>query len=125
MARCARCGEDNPPGATRCRACGADLTAAPVARRVSVLVVDLAGPGAPADDAVTARARREIRLLGGSLGEDGSHVAVGVFGAPVARADAAERAVRAALRVAEAIDDLRRPGVAVRAAIHTGTYALT
>jgi predicted ATPase len=90
-----------------------------------VLVVDLAEAKAAADDAVAARARREIRLLGGSLGEEGPHVAVGVFGGSVAWADAAERAVRAALRVADAIDDLHRPGVAVRAAVHTGTYQLT
>jgi predicted ATPase len=96
-------------------------------RTISVLVVDLVPSGdEPVEDAVAdevvARARREIRLLGGALEEPGGHLAVGVFGAPVARADAIERAVRAALRVADAVEDLGRPGVSVHAGVHTGSY---
>jgi len=101
-------------------------------RRISVLVVDLfavdqtgaaRAPGDDAADAAAARARREIRLLGGAIPDHGDHLAVGVFGAPVARADAAERAVRAALRARDAIADLNRPEIVVRAGVHTGTYA--
>src|SRR6266511_1247702 len=113
----------------------------PDAPPISVLVVDIVGtdqgggPGSPgpdaarrtaAEDAVN-RARREIRLLGGTLDAPGTHAAVGVFGAPVPRVDAAERAVRAALRVAEAVEDLEEElpgGIAVRAAVQTGAYAL-
>jgi len=113
----------------------------PDAPPISVLVVDIVGtdqgggPGSPgpdaarrtaADDAVN-RARRQIRLLGGTLDAPGTHAAVGVFGAPVPRVDAAERAVRAALRVAEAVEDLEEEapgGIAVRAAVQTGAYAL-
>src|SRR6266540_3559524 len=113
----------------------------PDAPPISVLVVDIVGtdqgggPGSPgpdaarrtaADDAVN-RARRQIRLLGGTLDAPGTHAAVGVFGAPVPRVDAAERAVRAALRVAEAVEDLEEEapgGIAVRAAVRTGAYAL-
>jgi predicted ATPase len=77
-----------------------------------------------ADDAeVVTRARREIRLLGGALRDAGDHVAIGVFGDPVVRADAAERAVRAALRAADAVHDLGPPGVSIRAAVHTGRHA--
>src|SRR6266545_4174887 len=99
----------------------------PDAPPISVLVVDIVGtdqgggPGSPgpdaarrtaADDAVN-RARREIRLLGGTLDAPGTHAAV--------------RAVRAALRVAEAVEDLEEEvpgGIAVRAAVQTGAYAL-
>ncbi len=151
MPLCPTCGAENPPGAARCRACAgllplSDLPAervtfAPAERAISVLVVDIVGTergGDPveaqadatrrtaAEDAVN-RTRREIRLLGGALDAPGAHAAVGVFGAPVARVDAPERAVRAALRVVEAVEDLEEEaaaGIAVRAAVHTGSYRL-
>ncbi|HXJ66523.1 MAG TPA: AAA family ATPase, partial [Actinomycetota bacterium] len=134
MPRCARCGEDNPPGAARCSVCGSPLVATPADRKISVLVVDLHGfdpasgggraPDAGDVDAAGALARREIRRLGGAFPDPGDHLAVGVFGAPVARSDATERAVRAALRVRDAIQDLGRPRIAARAGVHTGTYPL-
>src|SRR6266508_4657137 len=121
MPLCPTCGAENPPGAARCRACAGllPLSDLPAERAISVLVVDIVGTergGDPveaqadatrrtaAEDAVN-RTRREIRLLGGALDAPGAHAAVGVFGAPVARVDAPERAVRAALRVVEAVED--------------------
>src|SRR6186713_3414164 len=129
MPRCAACGEDNAPGAGRCSRCGASLASSPDEHTISVVVVDLVrtdpARAVASDDAaaVEARARRELRLLGGAVHDQGDHVALGVFGAPVARADAAERAVRAAVRVADAVEDLGAPTVGVQVAVHTGSYA--
>src|SRR5207245_1967169 len=47
---------------------------------------------------------------------------MGVFGAPVAHDDDPARAVRAALRILDSMEELRRadPGLAVRVAVNTG-----
>src|SRR5207247_10325309 len=118
---CPRCGEDNPERARFCLACGAalDPAAAPVEERkvVSVLFVDLVGFTAASDAAdpedVRARLRpyhamlkREIERFGGTVEKFIGDAVMAVFGAPVAHEDDAERAVRSALRITEAIPEL-------------------
>lgn len=102
---------------------------------VSVLFVDLVGFTARSDRAdpedVRAtlrlyheRLKREIERFGGTVEKFVGDAVMAVFGAPAAHEDDAERAVRTALRIAEAIDELNeeRPGLdlAVRAAVNTG-----
>jgi predicted ATPase/class 3 adenylate cyclase len=137
---CAQCGEDNPDRARFCLACGAALeaTQAPAAEErkvVSVLFVDLVGFTAASDQSdpedVRARLRpyhatlkQEIERFGGTVEKFIGDAVMAVFGAPVAHEDDAERAVRAALRITEAIPEMNEehPGLdlSVRAAVNTG-----
>ncbi|MGH2539883.1 MAG: ATP-binding protein, partial [Actinomycetota bacterium] len=140
MRRCDACGEANADRARFCSNCGASLEAASASaaeerKTVSVLFVDLVGFTARSDDAdpedVRAtlrvyhdRLREEIERFGGTVEKFIGDAVMAVFGAPTAHEDDAERAVRAALRINEAIEELNaeRPGLdlAVRAAVHTG-----
>jgi class 3 adenylate cyclase/tetratricopeptide (TPR) repeat protein len=113
-------------------------TAAPAGEErkvVSVLFVDLVGFTArsdradPEDVRATLRVfhsllRREIERWGGTVEKFIGDAVMAVFGAPVAHEDDPERAVRAALRILEAIEELNeeRPGLdlAVRGAVNTG-----
>src|SRR5207237_9654016 len=67
---------------------------------------------------------REIERFGGTVEKFIGDAVMAVFGAPVSHEDDAERAVRAALRVVEAIPELNEAhpelGLAVRAAVNTG-----
>jgi class 3 adenylate cyclase len=107
---------------------------------VSVLFVDLVGFTArsdqtdPEDVRATLRVyhdrlKREIERFGGTVEKFVGDAVMAVFGAPVAHEDDAERAVRAALRIAEAIEELNeeRPGLdlAIRAAVNTGEAVVT
>jgi hypothetical protein len=134
MLRCPNCGEDATPEADRCARCGAALSPPESAggHRASVLVVDLLGPDgsrlAAAEGSgdegnpLVERARREIRLLGGAVQPSEDHTTIGAFAAR-GRSDAAERAVRAALRLREAVECHGGPPAAVvRAAVHTRAY---
>jgi class 3 adenylate cyclase len=71
-----------------------------------------------------ASAKREIERFGGTVEKFIGDAVMAVFGAPVAHGDDAERAVRAGLRVVEAVAELNRdrPGhpLEVRAAVNTG-----
>jgi class 3 adenylate cyclase/tetratricopeptide (TPR) repeat protein len=71
-----------------------------------------------------ARVRQEIELFGGAVEKFIGDAVVAVFGVPVTHGDDAERAVRAALQVIQAINELNRanPGLelAVREAVNTG-----
>jgi class 3 adenylate cyclase/tetratricopeptide (TPR) repeat protein len=139
MRTCPSCGEQNPDHARFCLACASPLAEAPPAgeerKVVSVLFVDLVGFTAASEAAdpedVRARLvpyhamlRREIERFGGTVEKFIGDAVMAVFGAPVAHEDDAERAVRAALRVVEAIPELNEahPGLnlAVRAAVNTG-----
>ena len=130
--RCASCGEANPPGARFCSACGAPLgeAAPPQEERklVSVLFVDLVDSTARADkadpedvrevlQAYHREAKQSIEQYGGVVEKFIGDAVMAVFGAPVAHGDDAERAVRAGLRVLEAIGRL---DLAARAAVNTG-----
>jgi len=135
---CPNCAEENPERARFCLACGTALAElAPRAEErkvVSVLFVDLVGFTAGADRAdpedvratlrpYHARVSREIERFGGTVEKFVGDAVMAVFGAPVAHEDDAERAVRAALRILEAIEELNeqeRLELAVRAAVATG-----
>ena len=140
MVVCSNCGEENPERFSFCGVCGAPLKTAPPTtaeerKVVSVLFVDLVGFTAASDQAdpedVRARLRpyhamlkREIERYGGTVEKFIGDAVMAVFGAPFAREDDAERAVRAALRITEAIPELNdeHPGLdlAVRGAVNTG-----
>ena len=69
-----------------------------------------------------ARAKADIERFGGTLDKFIGDAVMGVFGAPVAHDDDPARAVRAALRILDSMEELRRadPGLAVRVAVNTG-----
>src|SRR6266536_2387531 len=132
MAICPRCGEENPDRARFCLACAAPLAEASPQQAerkvVSVIFVDLVGFTAGADAAdpedvhatlqpYHARVREEIERLGGVVEKYVGDAVMAVFGAPVAREDDAERAVRAGLRVLAVTEEL---GLQARAAVNTG-----
>src|ERR671936_810374 len=139
MSTCPNCGREPPAGAAFCPFCGADLQPAEQAREerklVSVLFVDLVGFTSRSDRAdpedvrdtlqgFHASAKREIERFGGTVEKFIGDAVMAVFGAPVAHGDDAERAVRAGLRVVEAVDELNRERdghpLEVRAAVNTG-----
>jgi class 3 adenylate cyclase/tetratricopeptide (TPR) repeat protein len=133
MPRCAVCGQDNPGGFRFCGACGASLTGparAPAEERrlVTVLFCDLVGFTARSDQAdpedvgdllrpYHIRLRAEIERLGGTLDKFVGDGVMAVFGAPVAHEDDPERAVRCALGMLAASEELN---LAVRIGITTG-----
>src|SRR5712692_9057174 len=124
-----------------CPFCTAPLTeqssvaAAEERKVVTVLFCDLVGFTAASDRAdpedvrarirpYHARLRSEIERFGGTVEKFIGDAVMAVFGAPLAHEDDAERAVRAGLRILEAIGDLNEaePGLSlqVRVGINTG-----
>ena len=120
-------------------ACGAALASQEEAseerKLVSVLFVDMVGFTARSDQAdpedvratlrpYHARVKEEIERFGGIVEKFVGDGVLAVFGAPVSHGDDAERAVRSALRVTQAIQELNRVhpqlDLAVRAAVNTG-----
>ena len=139
MIVCAACGEENAERARFCQACGAPLEpAAPAAeerRVVSILFIDLVGFTARSErldpEDVRAvltryhdRARTEVERYGGVVEKFVGDAVMGVFGAPVTHGDDPERAVRAALAVREALEEMNAadPALDLRArfAVNTG-----
>jgi len=132
--RCQACNQENPPGARFCLACGtalADASAPQEERRiVSIIFVDLVGSTAQAErlDPEDVRAilmpyhdlvRREIESFGGVVEKFIGDAIMGVFGAPVAHGDDAERAVRAAFVVRDSVCAMPG-GLQIRIAVNTG-----
>jgi class 3 adenylate cyclase len=127
---CTRCGQESPDGFRFCGSCGAELGGGSAPSReerkvVSVLFCDLVGYTAAAQaadpedvsrilGAYHAAVRTEIERFGGVVEKFIGDAAVGVWGAPVAHEDDAERAVRAAFGILGAVD------ADVRVAVNTG-----
>ena len=102
-------------------------------RLLSIVFADLAGFTQRSDHAdpedvrgilvpFHAIAKEEIERFGGMLDKFIGDAALGVFGAPVAHEDDAERAVRAALAIRERVS---REGMPVRVAVNTGEALVT
>src|SRR5881398_1681091 len=141
MAACSSCGNEVPEGSRFCNVCGAALVEAPAApaleerKVVSVLFCDLVGFTAASEAAdpedvrarirpYHARLRHEIELYKGTVEKFVGDAVMAVFGAPVTHEDDAERAVRAGLRILEAIEELNEAepelSLQVRVGINTG-----
>jgi len=146
---CPLCGASNEPEDRFCGECAAPLTQgaraaavpaatpAPVAERrlVSVLFADLVGftPIAEERDAEETRelltryfdlARDVIERYGGTVEKFIGDAVMAVWGAPTAREDDAERAVRAGLELVDAVRALG-PTIQARAGVLTGEAAVT
>ncbi len=138
MITCSSCGQENPDAARFCFACGRPLEAAVGAPReerrfVTIIFADLVGFTArserldPEDvQAILTRyhrcLRKEIESFGGIVEKFIGDAVVGIFGAPTAYGDDAERAVRAALAVRDSVDELNasEPELQIRVAVNTG-----
>jgi class 3 adenylate cyclase/tetratricopeptide (TPR) repeat protein len=149
---CAACGIALPPGGKFCGECGSPVSAAttlrparlatPAAtpavaerRLVSVLFADLVGFTLFAEerDAEDVRdtltryfeiATDVITRYGGTVEKFIGDAVMAVWGAPTAREDDAERAVRAGLDLVDAVRTLG-PGIQARAGVLTGEAAVT
>ena len=138
---CPSCGKDNPDGFAFCGYCSAPLVGRqkPLAveerKVVSVLFCDLVGFTATSEQQdpedvrarirpYHARLRRDIERYGGSVEKFVGDAVMAAFGAPVAHEDDAERAVRAGLRILDAIAELNEAepdlDLHVRVGINTG-----
>ena len=140
--RCSTCGTVLPRDARFCPSCGTQVAAespdvppegAGEERKiVSVLFADLVGFTASSDGAdpedVRTRLRpyhralrAEVERFGGRIEKLMGDGVLAVFGAPVAHEDDPERAVRAALRIQEAVAELATgTGMQARVAVGTG-----
>jgi class 3 adenylate cyclase len=140
--RCPTCSRDNPPDARFCSNCGTPLPASAGGteerRLVTALFADLAGFTGLAESldpedlrAVVARfyalIAAEAQRFGGTPEKYAGDAALVIFGLPEVHEDDAERSVRAALAMHEALAGLnvelaregRRP-LAMRIGINTG-----
>src|ERR1043165_1802352 len=114
MLICPNCGQENPDSARFCLACATSLAPAPTVREerkiVTILFADLVGFTSRAErldpEAVRAflapyhaRLRVEVEGCGGMVKTLIGDAVVGSCGAPVARENDPERAVRAALAI--------------------------
>jgi class 3 adenylate cyclase/predicted ATPase len=152
---CSNCGGPLPPDARFCGECGSPVGAdqgtprptrgaAPQAvaerRLVSVLFADLVGFTSLSEsrDPEEVRellsryfetARKLIERYGGTVEKFIGDAVMAVWGAPVAKEDDAERAVRAGLDLVVAVgalgEDVRAPELAARAGVATGEAAVT
>ena len=150
---CPSCGSPNTPGAKFCGECGSVLGDAlppdrPAAatvpsterRLVSVLFADLVGftSISEARDAEDVRellgryfdaCREIIERYGGTVEKFIGDAVMAVWGTPIAQEDDAERAVRAALDLVDAVHRLGAErgvdGLALRAGVHTGEAVVT
>jgi class 3 adenylate cyclase/tetratricopeptide (TPR) repeat protein len=141
VATCPNCAKELPGDFPFCPFCAAplrDAAPAPVREErkvVSVLFCDLVGFTAASEHAdpedVRARLRpyhaqlqQVIESHGGTVEKFVGDAVMAVFGAPVAHEDDTERAVRAGLRILEAIEELNRRDeklkLQVRVGINTG-----
>src|SRR4051794_22837964 len=135
MELCITCGAENPAIARFCLLCGSSLASdellAVERRIVTVIFVDLVGFTSRAErldpEDVRAvltpyhqRVRREIESFGGVVEKFIGDAVMGVFGAPFAHGDDAERAVRAALVIRDCVGELADGDLQIRVAVNTG-----
>ncbi|MBA4169986.1 MAG: AAA family ATPase [Chloroflexi bacterium] len=141
---CPACGALNRSDARFCASCGATLgaatpQAAPAAtaerRLVSVLFTDLVGFTTIAEDRDPEAVRELlsryfdtateiVQLHGGTVEKFIGDAVMAVWGTPIAHEDDAERAVRAALVLVDAVAALH-PGLQARSGVLTGEVAVT
>jgi class 3 adenylate cyclase len=138
---CSSCGKENPEGFAFCGFCTAPLAEQPLPpaleerKVVSVVFCDLVGFTAASEQQdpedvrarirpYHARLRQEIERYGGTVEKFVGDAVMAAFGAPVAHEDDAERAVRAGLRILDAIAELNEADpeleLQVRVGINTG-----
>jgi class 3 adenylate cyclase/tetratricopeptide (TPR) repeat protein len=151
---CPACGTPNAPGSRFCGECGASIvvemtptdrstaTDLPAAERrlVSVLFADLVGftTLSEARDSEEVRdlltryfetSRRIVDRYGGTIEKFIGDAVMAVWGTPVANEDDAERAVRAALELTDAVralgEEIGAPTLRARAGVLTGEAAVT
>jgi hypothetical protein len=140
MVRCPACSTENPPDSRFCNVCCTRLTtSAPAAvteerKVITALFCDLVGFTATSEgadpedvDRMLTRyfqtARSQIELHGGVVEKFIGDAVVGVFGVPLAHGDDPERAVRAALRIADdaaGLQALKGAPLRLRIGINTG-----
>src|SRR3954465_3213855 len=135
MPVCAACQQDNPDIARFCLTCGARLAPAAPAqeerRVITAIFVDLVGSTSRAEmsdpEDVRAmlslyydRVRADIESFGGVVEKFIGDAVMGLFGAPLAHGDDAERAVRAALSIRDIAGELGGGGLEIRIAVNTG-----
>src|SRR5579859_458205 len=142
-AGCPNCGSSIEPSEKFCGTCGTPIggprqsAAAPVAERrlVTVLFADLVGftPFAEERDAEDVRdtltryfdlASEVMTRYGGTVEKFIGDAVMAVWGTPVAHEDDAERAVRAALELVDAVRTIG-PTIQARAGVLTGEAAIT
>ena len=138
---CPACGADNPAGFRFCGTCGTPLASASAAdvlpaeerRWATVLFADISGFTSmsesmdPEDvkalaDRCAGRMGEVVREFGGTVVSVMGDAIMAVFGAPVAHEDDPERAVRAGLRLLDALRDQAPEveGLQVHVGINTG-----
>ena len=138
MIACPNCGFEAPDDFAFCPRCATALTAPHVIAEerkvVTTLFCDLVAftamsEGADPEDVDAllgdyfARATKLIESHGGTVEKFIGDAVVGVFGVPAVHEDDPERAVRAGLRIVEALDGMTRPDgspLEVRVGVNTG-----
>ena len=138
MIACPACSAENPDRAKFCNECGASLAApSPISeerKTVTTLFCDLVAFTAMSEAADPEdvdrilgeyfdRATKVIESHGGTVEKFIGDAVVGVFGVPAVHEDDPERAVRAALRILEALEGMTRPDgtpLEARCGVNTG-----
>ena len=138
MSVCPSCGQENPEIARFCLHCGSALSTGAhreERRVVSVLFVDIVGFTSRAEQLdpedvrsfltpYYERVRAEIERHGGRIEKFVGDAVLGIFGAPIAHGDDAERAVRTALAIRDELQLMNHADeeldLQARLAVNTG-----